>query len=197
MKTTRTAPLLVLAVLSAAAVLAVAAPPAPARAPSAADQGSMDWLLLRFARDREEENKAGGVVDPVVAFRTGEGPLEGDAGWKAMLAIVYAPPPEKPGRKADAATAIVDRFNLENERRAKLEDDRKGPELKALWEIKKQVCRDTCNQKGMLSSNQVVLSCVLKIQKGLLPPEWVTWKETDSLKVRKKAYDDLTTKKLK
>ena len=89
---------------------------------------------------------------------------------------------------APSAAALADRF--------KLEDEAKAVDPKALWEIKKQVCRDTLNQRGMLSSNPVILGCVLKIQKALLPPEWVTWKESDNLKIRKRAYDDLV-KKLK
>lgn len=185
-----------LAAISAAAALLLAAPPAPARAPSAADQGSMDWLLQRLARDREEENKVGTVVDPLAAFRQGDVPLEGDAGWKVVLAIVLRPD-VAPSKKNDATAALVDRFKLEDERRGKIEDEgRKAAELKALAAVKRQVVLGTMNQSGMLSSNQVTLACVVRIHRALLTAELVNWKESDSLRMRKKAYDDLL-KKLK
>ncbi len=192
--------LLALAALASAAALGAAAPAASARGPSTSDQASLDWILQRFARDREEENRAVGVVDPVAAFRRGEGPLDGDGGWKAMLAIVYSTKEEAP-RKAEAALALVDRFKLEEEKRAKVEEkptkaeeERRAADLKALADVRKQASRATLN--GMLSSNPAVLSCILRIQKGIMPPEWVSWKETDNLKVRRRAYDDLT-KRLK
>jgi hypothetical protein len=155
----------------------------------------MDWLLQRLAKDREEENKAGSVVDPLTAFRMGDAPLEGDTGWKAVLAIVLLA--DKPGKKNDAATALVDRFRLEDEKRAKIEDDsRKKEEMKALWAVKRQVVLGTMTQTGMLGSNQATLGCVLRIQKALLTAEQVTWKETDSIRIRRRAYDDLV-KRLK
>jgi hypothetical protein len=180
---------LLLAAAFTAAILP--AGPAAARGPSTADQGSLDWLLLRLARDREEEGKGGTVVDPIAAFARGDVPLEGETGWKPILAVVLSPA-EKVGRKAEATQAIVDRFKLEDEKRAKVEDKAKAEEeRKAAWVIKLAVVRATMNQQGMTSSNQATLFNVLKIQKALLPPEWVTWKETDSLKVRRKAFEDL------
>ena len=184
-----------LAAIAAAGLILAAGSPAAARAPSAADQGSMDWLLQRLAKDREEENKQGAVVDPVTAFRMGDGPLEGDTGWRVILTIVWVG--DKAGKKNDAAAAIVDRFRLEDERRWKIEDEtKKAAEMKALWAVKRQVCLATMNSSGMLGSNQVVLGCVYRIQKALLPAEFVNWKETDSLRARKKAYDELV-KRLK
>lgn len=184
----RTATFLAFAALAA---IPASAPAAFARGPSAADQGSMDWILQRFAKDREEENKSGTVVDPVTAFRTGEGPLEGDVGWKAMAALLYNPT-EKPARKTEAATAIVERFKWEDERVAKIpEDGKRREEQKALGSIKMQVVLSGLNARGMLGSNQSVLAGVHRIQKALLPTEWVTWTPVDTLKTRRKACEDL------
>ena len=178
MKATRLLPLL-------AAVLLGAAPAASARAPATSDQASLDWLLLRLAKDREEDKKGGGVVDEVLAFARGDTPLEGDAGWKRMIEIVYSPT-DKVLRKEAAAQSVVDRF--------KLEDERKVIEQKALVAVKVQVCRDTL--KGMLGTNSAVLGCIFKIQRALLPAEWVGWAPSDSLAKRKGFFNELS-KRLK
>lgn len=169
----------ILPVLAAAALFG-AAPPASARAPSTADQGSLDWLLLRFAKDREEEMTGGGVVDEVVAFQRGDIPLEGDGGWKKMLAIVNGP--DKQTRREQAAQAVVDRL--------KLEEDRKAIDPKTLADIRKQVCRETL--KPMLGSNSGILICIFKIQRAFLISEWVTWSPSDSLTKRRDAYKKLS-----
>jgi hypothetical protein len=174
-----------LAILTA--VVLAGASPASARGPSTEEQASLDWILLRFAADREEEKKGTGAVDEIVAFERGETSLNAEnGGWKRMMDIIMDPSPTvRAIRRENAAEAIRVRFRLEEERRAL--------DSKTLTDIKYKVCRETYGPKGMLSPDKstVVLSCIHKVHRALLPADWVTWTPSDSLPKRREAQQKL------
>ncbi len=169
--------------LVAAAALLATADLASARAPSASDQKSLDWVLDRIQKDRQEDSNAPVKVDPVTAYRTGESPLEG---WSALTDIIENPQVRYISRDA-ATVAILDRFRHE--------DGQKRVDARALLATKVKICLKLLPM--MTSDDSSGRGFVHRLTTGLLPPEHqVPWDPGGTPQSRKKAQDALR-KKLK
>lgn len=165
--------------LGAAAVLAGAVP-AAARAPSTADQDSLDWILIKLAEDRDHEKASAGAQDFISAYASGQGAL---SEWEPLVKIIMDPAPGamKAVDREKCVSAILQRF--------KTEDERRTLDGSVVFREKKRVCYATLNL--MLQADPGSRSAAFRLQDQLLPKERVQWKAQDSLLARRKAYYEL------
>ena len=184
--------------LAAAAILAVAEE-APARAPAASEQGSLEWVLQRVKKDRDSEKTAKPVsTDIIVAYEKGEVPIEE---WRPLVErirnkkLTYA-------ERERPTTAIIARFRLEAEggkvepkpEAGKPEPPKVDPKEreKALETAKRQICFDSLDL--MLSEDENSRQHVSRLLKYLHPNIGVNWSVGDSQSKRQKAYQELKRK---
>jgi len=171
--------------VAACGVLAAAAATAPARAPSTADRGGMDWLLRSLQADREVDAK-GPAVNPLVAmleaYRTGDAsaPFENFA----PVADVVKDAKQKYTIRDRAVTALLDRIRLEFEKKT---------DLKVLGKVRSEMCKYLLK---MIVADDLDSRTLMKqrVIDGLMPGNGVDWKADDPLQKRVKAYNELQKK---
>lgn len=171
------------ALLAGAAVLAAAAPVAAARSPSASERASLDWLMARLARDREEEKTAPAKVDPVDAYAKGTTPLDE---WKPLQELVLDGSGKiRPLARERAVAGLVDRF--------KLEEERKAVDPRALEALRRKILLSVADLivQGDDSTGR---NCVFRLQSAWFPQIGVPWSPADPPAKRAKALRDLKQK---
>jgi hypothetical protein len=171
------------AALLGTALLLAAAPPAAARSPSSSERGSLDWLLARLARDRDEEKAAPVKVDPVEAYAKGTTPLDD---WKALTAILQdGSGKTRPLQRERAVGGLLDRFRIE--------DERKAVDGKALEAMKRKIFLSVADLivEGDDSTGR---NCVHRLQMNWFPQVGVPWNPADPPAKRAKALRDLKQK---
>jgi len=166
------------AALVAAGALLAASPAAPARAPTAAEQASLDSVLRRLQREREEDQKAPLVQDPADLYATGFAPLEE---WKNLVEIIKDDKKRKRQERDKAASALIKRFQMEETRNVDL-----GKVNAQRREMLKDLVR------LIVDDDMVGRECVHRIFQR--PPAgifsetpFVPWAPSDSLKRRQDA----------
>ena len=168
------------------AALAAAGAPAFARAPSAADRGSMDWLLRTLQADRVVDAK-GPAVDPrlakIEAYRTGD-PSAPFEEWTPVADIV---------RDAKAPNTVRDRAVSALQERIRVEVSRKT-DLRVIGKVRTDICRYLLGQ--ILANDLDSRVLAKRIFDSMMPGSGVDWKADDSFQKRSKAHKDLE-KKLK
>ena len=166
--------------LAAAAVLAAAAGHAAAKAPRAEEHPSVDALLLRLQKERDQDTKTPAAQDAYEQYATGVAALDG---FKTLTDCIGDPRREATHRER-ATTAIVERFKREAARRA---TDPKF-DAKALEKVRNQIIREVMDL--MLKDDPFGRTQVHRLTSALLDPP-VPWKPDDQLRRRKQAYDEV------
>ena len=178
MNVPRILPYRLLPAAAALAAVALLAPAALARAPSAAEQASLDWVLLRVAKDREAEKAAPGAVDPITAYEKGMAAL---SEWTEIVKVVNDRMPGKAVERERIVNAINFRFATE--------DREKRLDPKEVWAQRRKICLATLDLMLRDDTNSKLLAW--KLQRGLLPSEWWRWDQTYSKSKIKQAYEAL------
>lgn len=168
--------------LAAAAVLAAAAGHAAARAPRAEDHPSVDALLLRLQKEREQDGKTPAAQDAFEQYAKGLSALDA---YKPLTECISDPRREATHRER-ATTALIDRFKLEGTRRADPKFD-----VKTLDKVRNLILRDVIDlmlKDEPFGRNQV--HRLTGVAGGLLEPPF-PWKPDDQPRRRKQAYDEI------
>ncbi|HEU4394827.1 MAG TPA: hypothetical protein VFS92_04615 [Planctomycetota bacterium] len=167
--------------LAAAAVLAAAAGHAAARAPRAEDHPSVDALLLRLQKEREQDQKTPTSQDAYAQYATGASALDA---FKPLTDCIGDPRREQTHRER-ATTAIVDRFRVEFGKRAV--DPRY--DHKALEKARNGILdavKDLMLKEEVFGRNQLH-----RLTSTLLEPSPLQWSPNDSPRKRQQAYAEL------
>jgi hypothetical protein len=170
------------AAVVAAAVLAGAAGPSVAKAPSASDaaQSSMDAVLSRLRKEREQDQKTPTAQDAFTLYTNGTTPL---GEFKPLTDCINESRRELKERDR-AATAILDRFKAEAARRAV---DPKF-DVRAFEQARNQVLRAVGDL--MLKDDPEGRRQVHRLTTALLDPPLV-WKPDDQPRKRQQAHAEL------
>jgi hypothetical protein len=169
--------------LAAAAVLAAAAGHAAARAPRAEDHPSVDALLLRLQKEREQDGKTPTAQDAFEQYAKGLSALDA---YKPLTECIGDPRREASHRER-ATTALIDRFKAEGTRRA---GDPKY-DVKTLDKVRNEIIREVLGL--MLKDDPFGRQQVHRMTAlpgGLLEPPF-PWKPDDQHRRRKQAHDEI------
>ena len=161
------------------AALAAGTRPAEARAPTASEEGCLDFIAQKLKDDHEEDLHPRIPIEEVkiVAYQKGESALDE---WRPVAEIILDKEKKAPQARRDRATsALIDRMRLEEQR---------GTDFNVVRKVKNDVCNYLL--KLILADDLVSRSYIYRLTEAFLPQK-ADWKPDDGKGAREKVYQAL------